>query len=133
MKRGKSTGKRKGGMKKKKSKKKEYLPHVHDIPEYIHPDLITPKVVIGVSLVGPINELLEQTFEMLITERTSKLIDKIKAIHKGSIQGITVCLEKYSADEILDPELTLEENGIDGEEEIKILYDYKVIDYPLLK
>jgi len=57
MKRSKSTGKKKKGGMKKKSKKKEYLPHVHEIPPYQHPDLITPKVLLSVCLVGPINDL----------------------------------------------------------------------------
>lgn len=46
-------------MKKKKKKgKKPYLPLIHNIPEFEDPDIITPKVEIGVKLVGPTNELL---------------------------------------------------------------------------
>ena len=55
-------------------------------------------------------------------------------MHKGSIKGVTICKDKFSTDECLDPDWTQEENGIDGEEEeIKILYDYQVVDYPQLK
>ena len=40
-------------------------------------------------------------------------------------------LKGYS--DALDPEKTLEQNGISGDDEVRIVYDYRAIDYPLLK
>ena len=53
-------------------------------------------------------------------------------MHQGAIAGISICRERYSPEEVLDPQKTLEECGI-LEGEIKMYYDYNPVCGALLK
>merc|ERR1712226_233319 len=97
--------KKKGkGMKKSKKgkKKKEYLPTPYTIYPFEDPDECTPIAELKCRLIGPNNHLLEDTFEMMITKKVRELVDKIKAIHAGSILGVKLCKDKWNEEEILD-------------------------------
>ena len=52
--------------------------------------------------------------------------------HDGAVQDVIMCLGTYDIKNPLDPRKSLGEQGVTGDAEQIIIYDFKPISYPLL-
>ena len=52
--------------------------------------------------------------------------------HDGAIQDVILCLGTFDVKNGLDPMKSLQEQGVSGDAEQLIIYDFKPISYPLL-
>ena len=52
--------------------------------------------------------------------------------HDGAISDITICLNSYEAVNALDPQKTLDTQGITADAEQTLIYDFKPFSHPLL-
>lgn len=102
--------------KKGKKKKKEYDPPVYQIPIYQDPDLVTPKVQLTIKhaeMEIP-NDAMTLKLTMLISAKIGRVAKAISRLHQESITNVSICKDKYEANEVLDHEMTLEKCGIVG-------------------
>ncbi|EGR31292.1 hypothetical protein IMG5_113900 [Ichthyophthirius multifiliis] len=112
---------------------KEYDPPLYDLPEYQDPDIVTPKVNLIIKLANPINEVLTlKLHQVPITTRLEYIKQKICEMHQGAINHIKICRDRYSPEETLDNNKTLQQCGIVQEDEIRLFYDFKPVVNPLL-
>ena len=118
---------------KKKSKKKVYDPPVYQIPVYDDPDLVTPRVELTIrhGTVEIPDDAMVLKLTMMITSTIDKVGREIKKHHQGAIKDITICKDRFQAEEALPSDSTLEKCGITGAE-AKLFYDFVPITYPLL-
>merc|ERR1719329_872495 len=97
------------------------------VPQYEHPEPKTRdddrKVIATVKLAAPVCSLLEFKLEVTPSTKISFVSDKIIEQHGGSVQGLSVCVNRFHPEEIQPPEKTLEQCGVVGSECI-IYYDF---------
>ena len=106
---------------------------IYDIPDYIDPIEFTPKVVLNIRLASPLSDIHNFTLEDVpITTRLEEIKRKIVDRHHGAIDNVTICLNRYDANEAVDLSKRLWDVGITTAGECRVFYEYIPISYPLL-
>ncbi len=67
-----------------------------------------------------------------VSMRIEDIKRKIIERHDGSIKDVTICLGRYTKEEILDPKKKLSEVGVTTAGSYLMIYDFVPVSYPLL-
>jgi len=88
------------------------------------PSRVDPrKVTATVKLAAPVCSLLEFKMDCTPSTKISYIVDRIIDRHGGSISDLSVCVNRYHPEEIVDGSKTLDQCGVFGGECI-IYYDF---------
>ena len=68
----------------------------------------------------------------MITVRVADIIRRIIKEHDGSIKNVRIGLNSFAEHTMLDPNKTLQEEGISAGGDYTLLYDFEASSYPLL-
>ena len=69
---------------------------------------------------------------VMITTRVEEIRKMIIARHGGAIEDVKISLGSFDKGELLNPQLTLQEQGVVTEGEYQIVYDFSPVTHPLL-
>ncbi|CAD7955189.1 unnamed protein product [Amoebophrya sp. A25] len=120
------------GKKSKKAKEK-----VEEAAKYDHP-VITPsridnrEIQATIKLAAPVCTLLEFTIKVKPSTKISYIEDLIVHRHGGSIDKLSICVNRFHPEEIVSADASLEECGVTGGECI-IYYDFVPVSGALLR
>jgi hypothetical protein len=113
--------------KKGKGKEKEAakVPETTRVPEPEYkPKRIDPrKVRATVKLAAPVCSLLEFKLELSPSHKINYIIEKIIDRHGGSIRELSVCVNRFHPEEIVSPDMSLEDCGVQSGDCI-VYYDF---------
>ena len=129
----KKKGAKKKGKKGTKAKKEpEEKKNIYEIPEYIDPALLCPKVDLHIRLAQPVSDYFSFKITVPISTQIEEIKQKIEEMHDHSVNNINVCINRYMPEEVVDPSKCLSELGVTTGGEVKIYYDYDPVSHPLL-
>ena len=103
-----------------------------EVPEFKDPDIYTPRANLRITLANHISAKLGFNVTVMVTTRVEEIRQMIIDRHDGSISDITICLGSYEAVNALDPQKTLEAQGVTADADQTLIYDFKPISNPLL-
>lgn len=112
---------KKGGKKSKKEEAPEAAKYDHPLFEPSSVD--NRKVTATIKLAAPVCSLLEFSLGVSPSHKISYIEDQIIQRHGGSIQDLSICVNRFHPEEIVSSEATLEQCGVTGGECI-IYYDF---------
>ena len=70
--------------------------------------------------------------EVMVTTRVEEIRQMIIDRHDGAVSNITICLGTYETVNALDPQKTLEAQGVTADADQTLIYDFKPFSHPLL-
>ena len=121
------------GKKGKKAKKEEAPEECrYDHPAIEPSRLDKREIQATVKLAAPVCTLLEFTAKINPSTKIQYIEDLIVKRHGGSIQNLSICVNRFHPEEIVSSEATLEDCGVVGGECI-IYYDFVPVSAALLR
>ena len=119
------------GKKTKKSAEQEDEAPTFETPDF-DPSWVDSRIVdADIRVVAPVSQLMNfkaQLTPSTVMEDVARLVRKH---HHQAVRQVSLCLNRYHPDEILQPKMTLEQLGITSGECV-IFYDFVPIVEPLI-